>query len=878
MAKKVAETPMMGQYNRFKKQYPDALLLFRVGDFYETFGADAVEAARILGITLTKRSNGATADTELAGFPYHALDTYLPRLVQSGKRVAICDQVEDPKLVKGKKLVKRAVTELVTPGLTMSDTVLEADANNFLAALVFGNGKAAVSFLDLSTGEFLTSEGTIDEIEKVLVNFAPKEVLVQRGTEQRVTDLFGEKLNLYPLEDWVFTEDYGRERLVRHFEVKNLKGFGIEEEPLAITAAGAVLYYLEATHHSELSHVTTLNRIEEHRYVQLDKFTLRNLEILAPMSEEGKSLIDVLDKTLTPMGGRQLKRWMVFPLLDVREIEARQGAVKAFIQHPQESQKLTQLLTGIGDMERLASKVAVARVNPREMLQVARGLRLVKPIAELLRQSQNHALLGFAAALDPCEDLAEKIEKYIEPETPIQLGKGNVIRHGVSDELDEVRTISGGGKKYLVEMRNRESENTGIPSLKIAFNNVFGYYIEVRNTHKDKVPSDWIRKQTLTQAERYITPELKKYEEKILGAEERIQELEVQLYEQLVQFVLGYIRVLQSNASILSQIDVLLSFAQVAVQQKYVRPEVNTSDTLNIKAGRHPVIEQMMPLGEEYVANHLYLDTESQQIIVITGPNMSGKSALLRQTALIVLMAQIGSFVPATQASIGIVDRIFTRVGASDNISRGESTFMVEMTESAAILNGLTSKSLILIDELGRGTSTYDGISIARAIVEYLHEHPRGRAKTLFATHYHELNELEGLYPRIKNFNVSVQEVDGKILFLRKLVPGGSEHSFGIHVAKLAGMPREIILRSEEILKALEEAADLMRENASVDGVTPRPTIATSEGPVQLSFFQLDDPLLASIREEILGVDINTLTPLEALNKLASIQRLLTGK
>ncbi|MDO5035682.1 MAG: DNA mismatch repair protein MutS [Porphyromonas sp.] len=876
MTKKVAETPLMGQYNRFKRQYPDAILLFRVGDFYETFGTDAREASRILGITLTKRSNGAASHIDLAGFPHHALDTYLPKLVQSGKRVAICDQIEDPKLAKN-KLVKRAVTELVTPGLTMNDNVLDADTNNFLAALVLEDGKAGVSFLDLSTGEFLTSQGTVDEAEKLLSNFSPKEVLVQRGTEDRVAELIEEPLNLYPLDEWVFTEDYGRGRLVRLFEVQNLKGFGIEQEVLSIIASGVILYYLEATQHSDLKHITTLHKIEENRYAQLDKFTLRNLEILSPMADEGCALIDILDKTNTPMGGRLLKRWLVFPLLNVREIEERQDAVEAFVQSRSITQKLSDLLQGVGDMERLASKVSVARINPREMLQVATGLRYISPITELLKSTGSKSLIGLATVLDPCEELAEKIEKYINPETPVQFGRGNVILSGVNEELDEVRAISKGGKKYLLEMRDRESARTGIPSLKIAFNNVFGYYIEVRNTHKDKVPEDWIRKQTLKQAERYITPELKKYEERILGAEERIMELETELYAELMSYVVGYIRVLQANAATLSQIDVLLSFAEVAERNRYCRPEVKSSDVLEIKDGRHPVIEQMMAPGEEYVANDVYLDTKDQQIIIITGPNMSGKSALLRQTALIVLMAQVGAFVPASAASIGIVDRIFTRVGASDNISRGESTFMVEMTESAAILNRLTDKSLILIDELGRGTSTYDGISIARAIIEYLHEHPRGRAKTLFATHYHELNELEAQYPRIKNFNVSVQESDGKVIFLRKLVPGGSEHSFGIHVAKLAGMPREITGRAEEILRAMEDAAAIMRDGTKIEGMSIQPKPQTQEMPMQLSFFQLDDPLLSSIRDEILDVNIDTLTPLEALNKLASIQRLLNG-
>lgn len=862
---------MMAQYKKFKKTYPDAILLFRVGDFYETFGEDAIKASNLLGITLTKRSNGGASNVPLAGFPHHALDTYLPKLVRQGKRVAICDQIEDPKLTK--KLVKRAVTEVVTPGLTMDDNVLEANANNFLAAIVLGGGKAGVSLLDLSTGEFATSEGTVSDIDKLITNFQPKEVLIKRGTEIEIQQRFGDKLNLFPLEDWVFTEDYGKERLIKHFEVHHLKGFGIDRNPLSIISAGAILYYLEATHHSEIKHITALRKIEENKYVQLDRFTLRNLEILQPLSEEGVTLINIMDDTLTPMGGRLLKRWMVFPLLDANEIKKRQSAVKTFLAQKDLRINLRELLSEVGDMERLASKVAVNRINPRELRQVALGLRAIHPIMQMLLSAEENDVKELGLALDPCEELAEKIEKSIDEDTPIQLGKGKVIAKGVNSKLDELREIVGGGKEYLVQLRNRESEATGIPSLKIAFNNVFGYYIEVTNAHKDKVPEEWIRKQTLVSAERYITPELKEYEQKILGAEEKIQVLENELYQQLMAFVLTYITVLQSNASKLSEIDVLLSFATTAENYSYKCPTVDNSDIIDIKDGRHPVIEKLMPPGEQYIPNDTYLDTKEQQIIVITGPNMSGKSALLRQTALITLLAQIGSFVPATSARIGIVDRIFTRVGATDNISRGESTFMVEMTESAAILNGLTGKSLILIDELGRGTSTYDGISIARAIVEYLHEHPVGKAKTLFATHYHELNELEGLYPRVKNYNVSVNECDGKVIFLRKLVRGGSEHSFGIHVAKLAGMPKEIIDRAENILSELES----QRVRIETSEVENQPSQKKKEGPMQLSFFQLDDPLLSEVREEILGLDINGLTPLEALNKLNSIKRLLTG-
>lgn len=872
MAKQVSETPMMAQYSRLKEQYPGTILLFRVGDFYETFREDAIEVSELLNITLTKRS-----DDPLAGFPYHALDTYLPKLVRKGKRVAICDQIEDPKLAK--KLVKRAVTEVVTPGLTMDDSVLDTDANNFLAAITLGNGRVGLSLLDLSTGEFMTSQGSPDEIEKLVNNFAPKEILIKRGTEHEMSNLFGDKLNLYPLEDWIFTIDYGRDRLLRHFEVQHLKAFGINDLDLAIVACGAVLYYLEATHHSELKHINRLERIEENRFVQIDHFTLRNLEILQPMAEDGDSLISTIDRTKTPMGGRLLKRWLVFPLLDVNEISRRQVAVTALKENTDVRIKLIEMLSEVGDLERLASKVSVLRINPRELRQLAYGIKMVQPIMSLLYESGAKALKELSLTLDPLAELANRIETTIDADTPNQLGKGNVIASGVDTTLDELRLILSGSKEYLIELRNRESKNTGIPSLKVAFNNVFGYYIEVRNTHKSRVPAEWIRKQTLSQAERYITPELKEYESKILGAEERIQVLESEIYEQLINYVRGFIEAIQGDATLLSKIDVLQSFATIADEYRYICPVVDNSNAIKIEAGRHPVIEQLMPPGESYVPNDLYLDNETQQIIIITGPNMAGKSALLRQTALIVLLAQVGSYVPADAAQVGIVDRIFTRVGATDNISRGESTFMVEMTEAATILNSITDKSLVLIDELGRGTSTYDGISIAQAIVEYLHECPRGRAKTLFATHYHELNDLERHYPRVKNYNVTVQENNGKVIFLRKLVAGGSAHSFGIHVAKLAGMPKEIIHRSEEILQELEASAADRDERNSKDRVlnVRNPQVQATQGPVQLSFFQLDDPLLSQVREEIVGLDINALTPIDALNKLYSIQHLLIG-
>ena len=881
MTAKAGETPMMTQYRSFKKKYPDAILLFRVGDFYETFAEDAIEMSDLTGITLTKRGNGGATDIPLAGFPYHALDTYLPKLVSQGKRVAICDQIEDPKLTN--KLVKRDITELVTPGLTMQDTVLNADSNNFLGSAVLMGGKVGAAFLDLSTGEFITAQGQAADIDKLLNNFSPRETLVKKGTEAEMKRLFGDKLNLYPLDEWIYTEDYGRDKLIRHFQVKHLKGFGIEEEQLSIMACGAILYYLEATKHYQISHITSLQKIEESRFLQLDRFTLRNLEILEPLTDDGVTLVKVLDKTLTPMGGRLLKRWVVFPLIDAGRIRKRQEAVKGFVLEKETYEKIGDLLSGLGDLERLAGKAAVNRINPREILMIASGLRLIRPILDTLAAAGAQELNELALRLDALESLADEIERTIEPEAPIQIGRGGaVIRQGISPELDDLRAVAGGGKEYLVQLRNRESERTGIPSLKVAFNNVFGYYIEVRNTYKDQVPEEWIRKQTLVSAERYITQELKEYEQKILGAEERITVLESEIYDRLIKTVGKYISVLQKDAQTLSEVDVLRSFAEAAMMYGYTLPEIGEDALLDIKEGRHPVIERLMPPGEEYISNDLRLDPEETQIIVITGPNMSGKSALLRQTALIALMAQVGSYVPAKSAHVGIVDRIFTRVGASDNISRGESTFMIEMTEAATILNNLTPRSLILIDELGRGTSTYDGISLAQAIVEYLHDHPRAHAKTLFATHYHELNELAGYFPRVKNFNVTVKEDNGKVIFLRKLEAGGSRHSFGIHVAKMAGMPQKIVRRAEEILSVLEDRATHIHQGEmSASGSLAKgkaklhrqgSLAAPGTGPVQLSFFELEDPKLSKLKKELLDIDLNRLTPLEALNKLASLQ------
>lgn len=871
---KIVETPLMKQYFEIKAKHPDAILLFRVGDFYEMYGDDAVVGAEILGIVQTKRANGVGQSVEMAGFPHHALDTYLPKLVRAGKRVAICDQLEDPKLTK--KLVKRGITELVTPGVSINDNILNHKENNFLAAIHFAKDKCGIAFLDISTGEFLTAEGTTDYIDKLLNNFSPKEVLLERNNKKKFEEIFGPRYFSFELDDWIFTSEAANDRLLKHFETKNLKGFGIQHLKLGIIASGAILYYLDQTQHTHISHITSLARIEEERYVRLDKFTVRSLELVCAMNEDGKSLLDVIDKTISPMGSRLLRRWILFPLKDVKPIQERQDVVEYFFRHPEVKELLDEQLEQIGDLERIISKVAVGRVTPREVVQLKIALQALEPIKEACMASNEPSLCRIGEQLNVCALIRDRIDREIQPDPPSLVNKGGVIAKGVNEELDELRSIAYSGKDYLLQVQQRESEKTGIPSLKIAFNNVFGYYIEVRNAHKDKVPADWIRKQTLVNAERYITEELKEYEEKILGAEEKILSLESRLFNELVLCLTEYIPPIQCNANLIGRLDCLLSFAKAAESNKYIRPLVDESDVIDVKGGRHPVIEKQLPLGETYVANDVYLDEDKQQIIIITGPNMAGKSALLRQTALITLLAQIGCFVPAESARIGIVDKIFTRVGASDNISVGESTFMVEMNEAADILNNMTSRSLVLFDELGRGTSTYDGISIAWAIVEYIHEHPHAHAKTLFATHYHELNEMERSFPRIKNFNVSVKEVGNKVIFLRKLVPGGSEHSFGIHVAKMAGMPKCIVNRADEILKQLESEK---RQEGAISGSSVKKAPATRQsGNYQLSFFQLDDPVLSQVRDEIKNMDLNNLTPLEALNKLSEIRKIITGK
>ena len=873
MAKKDGKelTPMMKQFFDFKAKYPEAVLLFRCGDFYETYCEDAVIASRILGITLTHRNNGYNKGDEMAGFPHHALDTYLPKLIRAGKRVAICDQLEDPKLTK--KLVKRGITELVTPGVAMQDTVLNYKENNFLSAVHFGKAACGVSFLDISTGEFLVGEGTYDYVEKLIGNFQPKEVLYDRGRKHDFERYFGNRLVTFELDDWVFTEQTAHQKLFKHFNVKSLKGFGVDHLKSGVIAAGAILQYLEQTLHTQIAHITSLSRIEEERYVRLDKFTVRSLELLSPMQDDGKSLLNVIDHTVTPMGGRMLRRWLVFPLKDEKPINERLDIVEYYYREPEFRQCVDDQLHRMGDLERIISKVAVGRVSPREVVQLKMALQAIQPIKTACLYANNESLKRVGEQLNLCESIRDRIEREIQNDPPQLVAKGGVIRDGVNAELDELRHIAYSGKDYLLQIQEREAQETGIQSLKIGYNNVFGYYLEVRNTYKDKVPQEWVRKQTLAQAERYITQELKEYEEKILGAEDKILALEAQLFNDLVLAMQEFIPQIQINANVIAHLDCLLSAAKTAEENHYVRPVIDASDVIEIKQGRHPVIETQLPLGEHYVPNDIYLDSEHQQIIIITGPNMAGKSALLRQTALIVLLAQIGCFVPAESAKIGLVDKIFTRVGASDNISLGESTFMVEMTEAANILNNVTPRSLVLFDELGRGTSTYDGISIAWAIVEYLHEHPKAQARTLFATHYHELNEMEKNFKRIKNYNVSVREVEGKVIFLRKLEKGGSEHSFGIHVAEISGMPKSIVKRANVILKQLET------DNASV-GTVGKPTaeIAQSREGMQLSFFQLDDPVLCQVRDEILGLDVNNLTPLEALNKLNDIKKIVSGK
>lgn len=862
---------MMKQYFDLKAKHPDAVMLFRCGDFYETYSEDAVTASEILGITLTKRANGQGKTVEMAGFPHHALDTYLPKLIRAGRRVAICDQLEDPKTTK--KLVKRGITELVTPGVAISDNVLSYKENNFLAAVHFGKTACGVAFLDISTGEFLTAEGPFDYIDKLLNNFAPKEVLFERGKKPMFEGNFGSKFFTFELDDWVFTEASAREKLLKHFETKNLKGFGVEHLKNGIIASGAILQYLDMTQHYQIGHITSLARIEEDKYVRLDKFTVRSLELIGSMNEGGTSLLDVIDHTISPMGARLLKRWIVFPLKDVKPINERLDVVEYFFREPDFKDFIEEKLHLIGDLERIVSKAAVGRISPREVVQLKVALQAIEPIKNACLNADNESLRKIGEQLNLCASIRDKIAKEINNDPPLLVNKGGVIADGVNQELDELRHIAYSGKDYLLQVQQRESELTGIPSLKIAYNNVFGYYIEVRNTHKDKVPTDWIRKQTLVNAERYITQELKEYEEKILGAEDKILILETRLYNELVAELADFIPAIQINATQIARLDCLLSFANAARANKYIRPVVADDDILDIKQGRHPVIEKQLPAGEKYIANDVYLDTETQQIIIITGPNMAGKSALLRQTALITLMAQIGCFVPAESAHIGLVDKIFTRVGASDNISVGESTFMVEMNEAADILNNLSPRSLVLFDELGRGTSTYDGISIAWAIVEHIHEHKRARARTLFATHYHELNDMEESFPRIKNYNVSVKEVDNKVIFLRKLERGGSEHSFGIHVAKMAGMPKTIVKRADEILHQLEKEN---RQEGMSSHHKVEPKTVHQDG-VQLSFFQLDDPVLCQIRDEILNLDVNNLTPLEALNKLNDIKKIVRG-
>jgi len=860
------ETPLMKQYNEIKAQHPDAILLFRVGDFYETFCEDAIKASKILGITLTRRANGAATYIELAGFPHHSLDTYLPKLVRAGQRVAICEQLEDPKMTK--KIVKRGITELVTPGVSTGDNILEQKENNFLASIYINKQNIGISFLDISTGEFLTTEGSSEYIDKLLAGFSPKEILVERNQIKQFEELFGTRYYTYKLDDWVFTEDNAKNRLLTHFQTSNLKGFGIQELTFGIIASGAILEYLSITQHNQIQHINNITRIFEDNYVWLDKFTIRNLELVYPLNEGGKTLTDILDSTLSPMGSRMLKRWVILPLKNISKINERHNIIEFMLKNPELTTIIKENISKIGDLERLISKISLGRINPREVNQLNNALKSIDPIKNICQASKNETLKTFADQLNPCVLIQDKIEKTIKEDPAILINKGDVIKDGVNEELDELRKISRSGKNYLIELQQKESERTGIPSLKVSFNNVFGYYFEVRNTHKDKVPQEWVRKQTLTGAERYITEELKEYETKILGAQEKILILETQIYTALVNSLIDYIPVNQQNSNKIAQLDVLQSFTTNAKENRYNRPIINEGFDIDIKDGRHPVIEKQLPDGEQYVANDVFLDNESQQIIMITGPNMAGKSALLRQTALITIMAQIGSFVPASTANIGVIDKIFTRVGASDNISQGESTFMVEMQEAASILNNLSDRSLVLLDEIGRGTSTYDGISIAWSMVEFIHEQPINRGKTLFATHYHELNEMEKSFNRVKNYNVSVKEHKNKVIFLRKLKRGGSEHSFGIHVAQMAGMPKSVVKRANEILVDLEKPRDKKTISKNLE------SIADNREGVQLSFFQLDDPVLKGIRDQIAATDINNLTPMEALNKLYEIKKL----
>jgi len=865
---KYVDTPLMKQYNSIKGKHPDAILLFRVGDFYETFGEDAIKTSEILGITLTRRANGAASFVELAGFPHHALDTYLPKLVRAGQRVAICEQLEDPKLAK--KIVKRGITELVTPGISFNENVLEHKKNNFLASVYLNQNISGIAFLDISTGEFLTAQGRYEYIDKLLNSFQPKEVLIEKTKQKDFYQIFGDKFYTYKLDDWIFTEETARDRLLKQFQTSSLKGFGVQDLPHGIIASGAILQYLEITQHQQTDHITSLSRIEEDNFVWLDKFTIRNLELFQSINEGAKTLLDILDQTISPMGARLLKRWLALPLKDIVLINERLNIVERFVLESELRESISEQIRLIGDLERIISKVSAARITPREMVHLKVALSAIEPIRLICEKSGENGLKKISEQLNPCPTLCERIEREIQPDPPNQLNKGNIIAKGVSVELDELRDILYSGKDFLVQLQEREIKNTGIPSLKVGFNNVFGYYIEVRNTHKDKVPQEWIRKQTLVSAERYVTEELKEYEEKILGAEEKILQLETDLFHKLVLDVVDYIPAVQLNASLIARLDCLLSFSKVSVANHYVRPVVDHSEEIDIRQGRHPVIEKQLPVDEEYIPNDVSLDTHEQQVIILTGPNMSGKSALLRQTALIVLMAQTGCFVPAESARIGWMDKIFTRVGASDNISLGESTFMVEMNEAASILNNLSERSLILLDEIGRGTATYDGISIAWAMVEYIHEHPKCKAKTLFATHYHELNEMEAAYNRIKNYNVSIKELNDKVIFLRKLKPGGSEHSFGIHVARMAGMPRSVVSRANEILQELEKSHQKQSLTKPVSG------LASSREGFQMSFFQLDDPILKQIRDEIKNLDINNLTPIEALNKLNEIKK-ITG-